>query len=133
VYRRYFFAHPDLSAAETTRLTHVDYLSRLALVVVEEDGRLAAVARYERIPGTSEAEVAFVVADDLQRQGVGSRLLAHLAVAARMNGIDTFVAETQVDNCGMLAVFWGSGFPVTAHTSFGTVSVRFPIVPAASD
>ena len=51
VYRRFFFLHPRLSAAETERFTHVDYVDRLALVA-EHGDRLVAVGRYERIPRT---------------------------------------------------------------------------------
>ncbi|HEX3566985.1 MAG TPA: hypothetical protein VHU17_16570, partial [Acidimicrobiales bacterium] len=61
-YRRFFFVHPVLSAPEIERFTRVDYVDRLALVV-DEDQRLLAVGRYDRSPGTEEAEVAFVVAD----------------------------------------------------------------------
>jgi GNAT superfamily N-acetyltransferase len=131
VYRRFFLAHPQLSQGEATRLTQVDYRSRLALVMVDDD-RLLAVARYERIPGTTDAEVAFVVADELQHHGIGTMLLAQLAAAARRNGITAFVAQTLVDNHPMLAVFRGSGFPFTTTAEFDTVSVRLTIGSADS-
>jgi GNAT superfamily N-acetyltransferase len=128
VYRRYFFAHPHLTEAEVQRLTRVDYTGRLALVVLDGD-RLEGVGRYERIPGTSDAEVAFVVADDCQHQGIATALLDHLADAARGHGIASFVAETLADNRDMLGVFMHSGFPLTTRTEYGTVSVRFRIGP----
>jgi GNAT superfamily N-acetyltransferase len=128
VYRRFFFTHPRLSAAETERFTHVDYVDRLALVA-EHDDRLVAVGRYERIPGTAEAEVAFIVADEFQHQGIGTILLERLAGAAWKNGIEVFAAQTLSENRDMLEVFMKSGFHVTTSTEFGTVSVRFPIRP----
>ncbi|MGD0312578.1 MAG: GNAT family N-acetyltransferase [Acidimicrobiales bacterium] len=128
VYRRFFFTHPRLSAAETDRFTHVDYLDRLALVAEHHD-RLVAVGRYERIPGTAEAEVAFVVADEFQHQGIGTILLERLAGAAWQNGIEAFSAQTLSENRDMLEVFMKSGFHVTTGTEYGTVSVRFPIRP----
>jgi GNAT superfamily N-acetyltransferase len=128
VYRRFFFMHPRLSAAETEKFTHVDYVDRLALVA-EHGGRLVAVGRYERIPGTADAEVAFVVADDFQHQGIGTILLERLAGAAWKNGIEAFVAQTLSENRDMLEVFMRSGFHVTSTTDHGTVSVRFPIQP----
>lgn len=70
IYCRYFSFHPELSDEETYHLTHVDYEDRLALVL--EDGvDLVAVARYERYPGTADAEAAFVVRDDYQHLGLG--------------------------------------------------------------
>jgi GNAT superfamily N-acetyltransferase len=126
VYRRFFFMHPRLTEAEIEHFTHVDYRDRLALVVTDGD-QLVAVGRYDRISGTVEAEVAFVVADALQHHGIGPLLLEHLARAAVKNGITTFVAQTLAENHDMLDVFIGSGFPMTTSTEYGTVSLRFPI------
>ena len=125
-YLRYFYLHPRLSPGETERLSHVDYVDRLALIA-EVGDRLVAVGRYDRIPGLSEAEVAFVVADALQHQGIGSLLLHRLAEAALANGITCFLAQTLVDNQSMIDVFMHSGYPVTSSSAHGTVSFRLPI------
>ena len=131
VYRRFFFVHPKLSPAEIERFTHVDYVDRLALVAVDGD-RLIAVGRYERVPGTADAEVAFVVADECQHHGMATLLLEHLAAAAFRRGITTFVAETLSENRDMIGIFMKSGFPMTTSTDGGTVSVRFPIAPESA-
>lgn len=128
VYRRFFFVHPTLSAAEVERFTHVDYDTRLALVV-EADGRLLAVGRYEGAPAAMEAEVAFVVADEHQHHGIATILLEHLARAGHDRGITTFVASTLAENRAMLDVFAHSGFAVTTSVDQGIVNVRFPIGP----
>jgi GNAT superfamily N-acetyltransferase len=126
VYRRYFFAHPVLAEGEIERFTHVDYTDRLALVALAGE-RIEAVGRYERLGGTGDAEVAFVVADEFQHHGIASLLLGRLAESALANGITSFVAETMAENRPMLAVFMHSGFHVTSQTRYGTVSLRFPI------
>ena len=126
VYLRFFTLHPTLSDVEVARFTTVDYVDRLALVATVDD-RLIAVARYDRPPGETEAEVAFVVADEYQHHGIGSRLLDDLATAARARGVLTFRAETLAENHQMLDVFRHAGFPVSAHTEYGTVTLRFPI------
>lgn len=128
VYRRYFFLHPRLAPSEVERLTRVDYRDRLALVV-EVDGVLVAVGRYDRLLGTDRAEVAFVVADGFQRHGIARLLLDRLAVAAWDNGITVFVAQTLRENRAMLEVFRRSGFPVSSTSEYGTTSVEFPIDP----
>ena len=128
IYHRFFFVHPRLSELEIDRFTHVDYKDRLALVA-EVGGQLVAVGRYERIAGTAEAEVAFVVADELQHRGIATLLLGHLAQAARVNGITTFIAETLFGNHDMLDVFAHSGFEVTTSTDGEMVHVRFSIEP----
>jgi GNAT superfamily N-acetyltransferase len=128
VYLRFFSAHPTLTAAEVTRFTEVDYERRLALVATVRDD-LIAVARYDRLPGVSEAEVAFVVDDTYQHHGVGSELLDRLADAAYARGVTTFCAETLAENRTMLDAFHHAGFPVTSSTAFGTVTLCFPIAP----
>ena len=125
-YLRFFTVHPTLSPEEVKRFTTVDYEDRLALVV-ERDEQLIAVGRFDRIVGTPDAEVAFVVADDYQHHGLGSLLLDELARAARARGVKTFVAETLWENKPMLDVFHHSGFDVSSKIECGTVCLRFGI------
>lgn len=126
VYRRFFGIHPHLSPKEVKRFTQVDYEDRLALVA-EIGGRLAAVARYDRRPGTDRAEVAFVVADAYQHLGLGTLLLHRLAAAARDRGVAVFQAETLMRNQLMREVFRHAGFPCEEHSVDGVVEVTFPI------
>jgi RimJ/RimL family protein N-acetyltransferase len=126
VYRRFFAFHPTLSAAEVERFTRVDYGERLALVA-HRNGQLIAVARYDQVPETSEAEVAFVVADAEQHQGIATLLLEQLADAAWLRGITTFTAQTLADNRDMLDVFRDSGFAVHCTLDHGIALIRFSI------
>lgn len=126
VYRRFFSAHPELTAREVERFTHVDFVERLALVA-EREGELVAVARYDKIPGTGDAEVAFVVADAYQGRGLGTLLLEHLASAARGRGIARFVADALFTNTAILKVFGHAGFTVKETYDYGVVSLEFPI------
>jgi GNAT superfamily N-acetyltransferase len=128
VYLRFFTVHPTLSQAEVTRFTEVDYENRLALVATIGDD-LIAVARYDRPPGAAEAEVAFVVDDAYQHHGVGSELLDQLADAALARGVTTFRAETLAENRSMLDVFHHAGYLVQSSIEYGTVTLRFEIVP----
>lgn len=128
IYRRYFSMHPELSTAELAHLTRVDYIDRLALVI-EDGDRLVAVGRYDQYPFSKKAEVAFVVADDYQHQGLGLTLLINLARAAWARGITTFTAETMASNREMMSVFYDSGFPVKTVLENEEISVRFSIEP----
>jgi GNAT superfamily N-acetyltransferase len=130
-YFRFFSYHPVLSDSEVERFTHVDYDNRVALVAVSDD-LIIGVGRYDRHPGTDEAEVAFVIADEFQGHGIGSLLLDQLVDVARAHGITTFLADTLCENRQMLNVFLHSGFPVSQETQFGTVYLRFPIAPTPS-
>ena len=98
-------------------------------LVGELDGRVVALASYIRLRDPAAAEVAFVVADDLQRRGIGTRMLEQLAERAAAVGIERFVAEVLADNSQMLHVFEAVGFESTRKLDSGTVEVEFRIQP----
>ncbi len=129
VYQRYLAVRPELSSSELRHLTEVDYVDRLALVAVLE-GAIVGVARYERERGMTEAEVAFVVEDAVQRRGIGTLLLDRLAHAAFARGVECFSADTFVTNAAMVAVFVHAGFPVEVEVEEGVAHIRFSVDPA---
>ncbi|MGC1512586.1 MAG: GNAT family N-acetyltransferase [Acidimicrobiales bacterium] len=126
IHYRFFSPRPRLSARDVERFTVVDHDDRVALVAMLGDDMIA-VARYDRLPGTDEAEVAFVVEDTHQGRGLGTLLLEHLAAAARERGISRFVAETLPDNQPMIGVFRSAGWAVRTRFEDGLVVVEFPI------
>ena len=111
-YLRFFSVHPELSARELDRFTHVDHRDREA-VVATIDEEIVAVARFDRLGETADAEVAFVVADSWQGEGLGTALFDRLARRAREVGVSRFVAEVLPNNRPMLNVFHHAGLPVT--------------------
>jgi GNAT superfamily N-acetyltransferase len=125
---RYFGPHPRLSAKEVERLTNVDGVDRFALVAAHE-GRIVGVARYERAPGTDEAEVAFLVDDAFQGKRLGTMLFEHLAEAAREHGVRRFVADTLAENARMLGVFRDSGYRRHYDRFSEVVQVALDIAP----
>jgi acetyl coenzyme A synthetase (ADP forming)-like protein len=126
---RFFGPHPRLSDAEVVRFTHVDGIDRLALVAERATG-IVAVARYDRTPGSDEAEVAFVVDDEFQGRGLGTILLEHLASAARSRGIRRFVADTLSENFRMLHVFRDAGFARQFTRASEVMRVVLDIAPS---
>ena len=128
IYYRFFSPRPVLPPRDVERFTRVDYEDRMALVGVLGE-QIVAVARYDRVPGTDEAEVAFVVEDTHQGRGIGTVLLEHLAGAARQRGIHSFVAETLPDNRRMIGVFRDAGWEVHSGFADGVVQVSFSIEP----
>jgi RimJ/RimL family protein N-acetyltransferase len=96
VYQRFLAPKPRLTTSELRYLTEVDFVDHYALVAVlaRSPGILVGVGRWVRdtdVPG--EAEIAIVIADDLQGRGVGTRLGEALTVAARDRGIERFTAS----------------------------------------
>ncbi|MDQ6796201.1 MAG: GNAT family N-acetyltransferase [Chloroflexota bacterium] len=97
IYRRFLspIARPDQARPE--RLLDLDDGDREAVAAVL-GGEIVGVARYFRLAGGCTAEIAVVVADDWQRQGLATRMLARLADLARAAGIEHFAITMQADN-----------------------------------
>jgi acetyl coenzyme A synthetase (ADP forming)-like protein len=89
--------------------------------------RIVGLANYVRLRDPSAAEVAFVVADEEQGRGIGTRLLEQLAVRGAETGVARFVAEVMAENQAMLRVFAEAGFDVVRDLEHGEVEVSFPI------
>jgi GNAT superfamily N-acetyltransferase len=96
VYQRFLAPKPRLSSSELAYLTEVDFVDHYAIVAVLArcPDVVVGVGRWVRdreAPG--DAEVAIVIADDLQGRGVGTMLGVALADAARERGIERFTAS----------------------------------------
>jgi GNAT superfamily N-acetyltransferase len=128
--RRFFYVHPKLTDAEVRRFTHVDHVDREAIVATSE-GEIIAVARFDRIDGSTAAEAAFVVADRWQARGLGTVLLSRLVARARQVGITHLEAQTLAGNRPMLAVFRHAGLPITERSDERVVEVTLTLTDAS--
>ena len=97
VYRRFHSPISRPEQAHPERLLDIDHHDREAVVAVV-GGEIVGVARYARWPGTDRADLAVVVADEWQRQGLATRMLGGLAELAQSAGIESFTASVQGDN-----------------------------------
>ncbi|MDQ2959582.1 MAG: GNAT family N-acetyltransferase [Candidatus Dormibacteraeota bacterium] len=116
VRNRYFGSHPVLSVSEALRLTTLTPGSETALVATAGE-RIVGVGRSIRLGEGDAAEVAFVVADGYQHNGIGTELLTLLARLGWGDGIRRFVADTFATNTAMLYVFRHSPGAVTVLTT----------------
>jgi GNAT superfamily N-acetyltransferase len=128
VYMRFFGYKKELTDAELEQATEVDFDQVVALVATIGSGGaevIIAGARYVRGagPASSGAEVAFVVEEDYQRQGIASCLLGHLISIARRKGLSYLEADVLASNGSMLAVFARSGLPLRQHQAGGVIHV----------
>jgi RimJ/RimL family protein N-acetyltransferase len=99
--KRFLASKPRFTRAELRYLTEVDGVNHIALVAVLDDNpdQLVAVARCVRLPDRpGTAEIAIVVGDPWQNQGLGRFLATALADAARAVGIRRFAATMLGDN-----------------------------------
>lgn len=122
IYRRYFGGRPHLSPTEVERFTRVDGRARFALVALQATD-LVAVARYEGRPGDRSAELAVVVDDALQHQGVGRLLLERLVDVAHEAGLATLAADVLAGNTAMLGLLGTLDLPRRTERDGDTVTV----------
>ena len=123
---RFFAVHPELSADELHRFTHVDHHDREAIVAIADDD-IVGVARFDRLNDGTDAEVAFVVTDRWQGRGLGKAMFRALADRAREVHVTRFVADTLPHNTPMLRVFHNSGLPTTTERKGDVIRVVIPL------
>jgi RimJ/RimL family protein N-acetyltransferase len=128
IYRRFLtpIARPEQIPAK--RLLDLDHRDREAIVATV-GGEIIGVARYVRRQPSDAAEVAVVVADGWQRQGVATRLLTQLAERARRVGIRRFTLTVQGDNAAALALLRRFRPEVRLILSQGVFEGSMPVVP----
>jgi acetyltransferase len=89
-----------------SRFTQIDYDREMAFVVTTEDENAQtieiAVSRYTTNPDGHSCEMAIVVRDDFQHQGLGELLLGSLIDHAKAKGLRTMEGEVLNENKGML-------------------------------
>jgi ribosomal protein S18 acetylase RimI-like enzyme len=93
---------PCLTAGELRQLATVDSTRHALVAFVDGDPQPVAIARLVR-DGRS-AEIAFAVADEYQRLGLGSALTKELIADARASGVTEITALVSSDNPVALAV-----------------------------
>ncbi len=111
-YLRFFAPYPRLTRRDVERFTQVDQRERVALIATA-GADMIAIARYDRVGSSREAEVAFLVEDAHHGRGVASVLLEHLAAIARERGLARFVAQVLPRNTRMLRVLADAGYRIT--------------------
>jgi len=118
-YRRFLSPKPKLTIRELAYLTDIDHVHHEAIAAVDQrDGSIVGVARYVRVADRAGvAEVAFEVADELQRMGIGTALVGRTVRCARANGITLLTATTLWENRPALALLRIFGF--RARGSYG--------------
>lgn len=114
LYRRFFTIKRAFTEKEREFFLNVDFVKHIALVAATEERQQSVIVGGGRyvVVRPRAAEVAFVVIDQYQGQGIGAALLRHLAVVARASGLEEMIAEVLVANTAMLKVLEKSGLPM---------------------
>ncbi|HEX8814734.1 MAG TPA: bifunctional acetate--CoA ligase family protein/GNAT family N-acetyltransferase [Terriglobales bacterium] len=128
VYLRYFqplklsqrTAHERL-----TRICFIDYDREMALVMEHKaaDGtpEIISIGRLSKLRGRNEAELAVLVDDRFQHQGMGTELYRRLIEIAKQDKLDRVISTVLVENYDMLAICRALGFQLQGEVEDGTV------------
>ena len=102
---RFFRKTPDIPHEQLVRHCHIDYDRELAFVALVREGsreRMIGDVRLNRQPDLEHAEMAVVVGDKWQGQGVGKMLCLHCLRIAKEMGIRKMWMEILKVNAKML-------------------------------
>jgi acetyltransferase len=118
VYMRYFSSlslSSRVAHERLVRICFVDYDRVMALVVDRKDKatgqhRILGVGRLIKLHAKNEAEVAILVSDQCQKQGLGIELLRRVVQIARDERLGRVSAEMLGDNLTVQSIFKKAGF-----------------------
>src|SRR6202035_2957749 len=118
VYMRYFYSlslKSRVAHERLIRICHVEDEREVALVVDYTNKRtgqqqILGVGRLIRLDAQDEAEVAILVSDQYQKQGLGTELLRRLIQIARDQKVHRVSGELLRDNLAMQVIVRKLGF-----------------------
>ncbi len=130
IHYRFFQLLKSMPHEKLQEFLRIDYEADMAFVVltssVDEDAEMVGIAHYLRDPRTNFADSAFLVRDDWQGRGLGTRLMGALVEAARRQGLAGFTADVLARNEAMLRVFHNSGYAVESRLEEGVYGLKIP-------
>lgn len=119
VISRFFHEKHSFVRDDLSEMLHTDYVKDMTIIALIGEfgfGRVIAVGEYLLNPASNMAEVAFTTHKKYQGKGIGKRIMAKLAEAARENGIAGLFAFTSPENKGMIRLF--KSLPYKVKTTF---------------
>jgi GNAT superfamily N-acetyltransferase len=110
--RRFLSPKASLSDREVTFLADVGRIEHAAMAAIDvRDGSILGIARYvEHYDRPGVADTAVAVADEVQRQGIGTALMLRLIACAHSNGFHLLTATTLWENRPARALMRTAGF-----------------------
>ena len=102
---RFFRKMSDMTHEQLTRYCHVDYDREISFVAIMRDvgrDRIIGEVRMSKLPDQEHAEMAVVVGDPWQGQGIGKALCLHCIQIAKELGIKNMWMEILQVNARML-------------------------------
>jgi len=127
MYHRFISTRTSMPHEQLQKFVVIDYTREMViLAIIAENGNemIVGMGQYFIDEETHTAEVAFVVRDDHQGQGIGAELIRYLTLLAKKSGLHGFVAEVLMDNKPMLQLFQQMGFIIEQRAEAGMYELK---------
>ena len=128
MYRRFASARKDMPHERLQEFTVIDYTREMVILAVirpqESQEAILGIGQYSIDPSTLMANVALVVRDDYQGQGIGKEILTYLTSLAKRHGLRGFTAEVLEENKAMFHLFENLGVDIERRSTLGTHELR---------
>jgi acyl-CoA hydrolase/ribosomal protein S18 acetylase RimI-like enzyme len=126
MYLRFASARKDMPHQRLQEFVAVDYSRNMVILAIigkEENASVVGVGQYIIDGKNHTAEVALVVRDDYQGQGLGRELQAYLTYIAKKSGLLGFTAEVLENNEAALNLLKDMGYEVVSKEG-GTYDMK---------
>ena len=106
-----------ISHERLSRVCAADQENEVVLVAEWQEAqtelpRILGVGRLTRLKGSNEAEIAIIISDCYQRQGIGSEMMRRLIQIGHERGYERLVGDVHPENFGMQKTCRNLGFKV---------------------
>jgi acyl-CoA hydrolase/RimJ/RimL family protein N-acetyltransferase len=126
LYQRFVSFRKDMPHLRLQEFVIVDYTKQMSILAVLQKGTkevAIGLGQYLMCQDGHAAEVAILVRDEYQDQGVGTELLTYLTYLGKRNGLLRFTAEVLQENQKMLHLFEKMGFDIRRSASGNIVEL----------
>ncbi len=127
LYRRFISMRQDMPHERLQEFVVIDYTKEMVILATIREGeveKVIGVGQYGINEENRTAEVALVVKDEYQNQGIGWELLSYLTYLAKREGLLGFTAEVLVENKPMLHLFEKMGFDIQKRIAQGVYELQ---------
>jgi acyl-CoA hydrolase/GNAT superfamily N-acetyltransferase len=125
--RRFMSMRKDIPHQLLQEFAIINFTREMVILAVLSDQQkeeLIGIGQYAIDAVAHSAEVALVIQDEYQHQGLGTELLKYLTYLAKKQGLLGFTAEVLLENRPMLHLFEHMGFDITRRMSEGVYQLK---------
>jgi GNAT superfamily N-acetyltransferase len=126
-YLRFLSPIQSVSSAAVRHLAAVDHTRHEAIGAFHDGVLVGAAHAYRRADDPAVAEIAFEIADEYQRGGVGTRLLGELAALLRARDVTHLRADLLHENAAALALLRRTGWPMSSSSNGAVRTITLTI------